>query len=132
MCIRDRIDIGGNGVLIIEGLHGLNPQVHSGIDGELLHKVYVSPHSNFAMPGRTVLTKRDVRFIRRLVRDFWSRGSSVENTFNMWEEVCRCEDKFIRPLAVNADSTIDTTYAYEPAIIKKQAMTCLLYTSRCV
>ena len=121
----EEVSVGKNGVLIIEGIHALNPVVYRGVDPLLLHRIYVSPHSGFAVPGKTVLTKRELRFIRRLVRDSWARGSSAENTFRMWREVCRCEDRYIRPLASEADITIDTTHAYEPAVLKAQAVSLL-------
>lgn len=118
----EEVCVGKNGVLIIEGIHALNPVTYRGIDPTLLHRIYVSPHSGFAVPGKTVITKRELRFLRRLVRDSWSRGSDAFKTFSVWREVCRGEDRYIRPLASEADITIDTTHAYEPAVLKDQAI----------
>jgi uridine kinase len=87
----------------------------------MIFKIYVSPHSGFVYNDRELLSKREARFIRRLVRDYRKRGSSAENTFFMWDEVCDSEDKFIRPLAAMADLKIDTIHAYEPCILKEQA-----------
>lgn len=114
-----------DGVLIVEGIHALNPAISRGVDPSLLHRIYVSPHSGFALPSKTVLPKRELRFLRRMVRDSWARGSSAENTFLMWREVCRCEDRLIRPLASSADITVDTTHAYEPAILREQSVSLL-------
>lgn len=119
------LDLGNEGVLIVEGIHGLNPLLFQEIDPNLVHKVYVSPHSGFALNQHAVITKRELRFLRRMVRDSWSRGNDCEKTFSLWGQVCEAEDKYIRPLGASADSSIDTTHAYEPLVIKNSALVLL-------
>lgn len=116
------LDIGKEGVLIVEGLHALNPLLSENLDASVVHKIYVSPHSGFWLNNHDVITKRELRFLRRMVRDSWSRGSDPTRTFSMWDDVCRGEDEFIRPLGREADSTIDTTHAYEPLVLKEPAL----------
>ena len=119
------INIGNDGVVIFEGIHALNPKINKGIDENLILKIYVSPHSDFVINGTSVLSKREVRFIRRLIRDSWSRNSSSENTFNMWPSVCEGEDELIRPFAEFADLYINTTHSYEPFLMKNKAISLL-------
>jgi len=119
------LDIGKTGVIIAEGIHALNPIVSDMLPKEKIYKIYVSPHSNFIQGEKSILTKRETRFLRRMVRDHWARGSSPENTFEMWQKVCEGEDKYIRPLQDTADFKINTTHAYEINIIKDLAMVLL-------
>lgn len=116
------LDIGTDGVLILEGIHGLNPVISDGIDPSLIHKVYVSPHSGFSDGKNTVLSKFDIRFIRRMLRDSWSRGTNPEGTFAVWDDVRKSEDLYIRPLGATADNTVDTTHAYEPMAFRQRAI----------
>lgn len=116
------LDLGADGVLILEGIHGLNPIISDGIDSSLIHKVYVSPHSGFCDGKNTVLSKFDLRFLRRMIRDSWSRGINAEGTFAVWDDVRKSEDLYIRPLGATADNTVDTTHAYEPMAFKHHAL----------
>lgn len=119
------VDIGSDGVVVFEGIHALNPKIISGLNPEMILKVYVSPHSDFTMNGELILTKREVRFLRRLVRDSWARNTDPETTMNMWPIVCEGEDKLIRPYAENAEMYINTTHAYEPFLLKDKAISLL-------
>jgi uridine kinase len=119
------VDIGSDGIVIFEGIHALNPKIISGLDPEMVLKVYVSPHSDFILNGVRVLTKREVRFIRRLIRDSWARNTDPEATMSMWPTVCEGEDKLIRPFAEYADIYINTTHAYEPFLLKNNAISLL-------
>lgn len=115
------IDIGSDGIVIFEGIHALNPQINSGMDKHATLTIYVSPHSDFAIDDDQILSKREMRFIRRLVRDSWSRNSTPQITMDMWPVVCESEDIFIRPFASVADVRINTTHSYEPFLLKKSA-----------
>lgn len=118
---QKQIDVNGDGILIVEGIHALNPLIHHDLDPNMVFKVYISPHSGFVYNDEELLSRSDVRFIRRLVRDNSHRGSSAENTFYMWKEVSKGEDKFIKPFAAIADFKIESTHAYEPCMFKEKA-----------
>lgn len=119
------IDVGAEGIVIFEGIHALNPKINKGIAKEEILEIYVSPHSNFVLDRSTILSKREARFIRRLVRDSWARNTVPKDTLNMWPLVCEGEDTLIRPFASLADIRIDTTHSYEPFLLKDKAISLL-------
>ena len=114
------ITAGENDIIIVEGLHAINPELTSGIeafDGKGFYKLFVNPDSQiYKEDGTTALKRRSLRMIRRMIRDYYFRGSSIENTLNMWEGVYREEIKNILPFKESADTVVDTTHFYEPCI----------------
>lgn len=115
------IDSGKDGILILEGLHAINPLVFSGLYEDSYYRIYVSPHSGF-VGENSILERKELRFLRRLVRDFYTRSSSAERTFEMWSDVCSCEDVYVRPLGKTADRILDTTHPYEICVLKETAI----------
>lgn len=113
-------------VIIVEGLHALNPVITEGLDESHLYRVYISVSSRVTGDdGRIILNKRNLRLIRRMVRDFRHRNSSVENTLFMWQGVLKGEDKFLFPYESYADMKINSFHAYEPCMFRDEAL-CLL------
>ena len=119
------IDVGSDGIVIFEGIHALNPKINKGINKDDILEIYVSPHSGFMINDEDILTKREARFIRRLVRDSWSRNTAPEKTMAMWPVVCEGEDTLIRPFSGLADIRINTTHSYEPFLMKNKAISLL-------
>lgn len=124
------VKAGHGSVLIVEGIHALNPKItegctrtRSGKGGFL--RLYISPNSDYEDAGRVVLTSREVRLIRRLVRDHFYRGSSVENTMKMWSGVVRSEIVNIVPYESAADIVVDSMILYEPAVWMRYLSTVL-------
>ena len=113
----EKLEIKKNGILIIEGIHALNPIVIDNSDA--IYRVYVCLNSNFCIDEKIVLPARKLRRIRRTIRDFYTRGMSIEQTVKIWQNVCDGEDKFIKPFKTNADFLIDSTHNCEPLIYKK-------------
>ena len=111
---------GENDIIIVEGLHAINPELTNGIDafgGKGFYKLFVNPDSQiYKEDGTKALKRRTLRMMRRMIRDYFFRGSSLENTLNMWEGVCREEIKTIIPFKYSADTVVDTTHFYEPCI----------------
>ena len=106
-------------LIILEGLHGLNPLLTDGIEtqGRGFLKIYVNPMSQIVSEsGKPVLRRRSLRLMRRMIRDYQFRGSSPENTLRMWDGVCREEIKTIADYCARADFILDTTHFYEPCI----------------
>ncbi len=118
----EKIVVGEDGIVIFEGIHALNERIMGHADEEFRFGIYVSPHSGFTKNGDLFMTKRDMRFIRRFVRDSWARGTDPEGTYAMWGMVCEGEDKYIRPCAKYADIHINSTHAYEPGLIANDAI----------
>ena len=118
----NEIILGKEDVVIIEGLHALNPVITDKIQGKLL-KIYINVSSRiYDEKGDIVLNKRNLRFIRRMVRDYKFRDSSVENTCRLWKNVTKGEDEYLFPYRDNADIKADTIHLYEPCVLKHQAL----------
>lgn len=110
------VKAGHGSVLIVEGIHALNPKITEGCVKGGFMRLYISPNSDYEDAGRVILTSREVRLIRRLVRDHFYRGSSVENTMTMWSGVVRSEIVNIVPYESAADIVVDSMILYEPAV----------------
>ena len=109
-------------VIIVEGLHALNPLITKNLPQEMLYRIYISVSSRiYDKDGNIILNKRNLRFIRRMVRDFNFRGNSVEETFKMWITVRYGEDAYLFPYRDNADVRINTIHLYETCILKNEA-----------
>ena len=85
-------------------------------------KLYVSVSSRIYKDGRVLMTKRDMRFIRRMIRDYHFRDSSVEHTFYLWKGVRMGEDRYLFPFSKRADIKIDSIHPYEVCIFKDIAI----------
>ncbi len=119
----DPITLGKDDVLIVEGIHALNPVITDSLPNESLMKLYVSVSSRIAdEDGDVLMSKRDLRFVRRLVRDYHHRASSVERTYDLWGSVQRGEDKYIFPYSHLAAEKIDSLHAYEPCVFRSLAV----------
>ena len=107
-------------VIIVEGLHGLNPVLlPKGLDPSLIFKVYVSPLLPLNLDNHYRIPTSYLRLLRRTVRDYETRGSSVQRTLSMWDSVRRGEEKWIFPFQENADVIFNSSTLYELAVIKK-------------
>ena len=105
--------------IIIEGLHALNPLFMKGLPKQSFYKVYVAVASNFTNGDSVVIDAREIRFMRRLLRDYYKRGTSVTSTVELWRKVCLGEAKFILPYRAEADYILNTTHLYEPLLYDK-------------
>ena len=120
------IELCDNDVIIVEGLHALNPVITDDLSDENLYKIYVSVSSRvYDKNGGVLLSKRDLRFIRRMVRDYKFRSSAVENTFELWHSVTRGEDKYLFPFESRADVKINSFHPCEPCIFAEKAINLL-------
>ena len=118
----NELTLGKDDVVIIEGLHALNPIITEKIHGELL-KIYINVSSRiYDENGSVLLNKRNLRFIRRMVRDYKFRDSTVENTCKLWKNVTKGEEEYLFPYRDNADIKADTIHFYEPCVLKHQAL----------
>ncbi len=118
----NEITLGEKDIVIIEGLHALNPVITEKIQGKLL-KIYINVSSRiYDEKGNIILNKRNMRFIRRMVRDYKFRNSTVENTCKLWRNVTMGEDKYLFPYRHLADIKVNTIHLYETCVLKQQAL----------
>lgn len=109
-----------NSVIIVEGLHGLNPVLlPKGLDPSLIFRVYVSPLLPLNLDYHNRIPTSYLRLLRRIVRDFETRGASVQKTLSMWDSVRRGEERWIFPYQENADVIFNSSTLYELAVLKK-------------
>ena len=108
-------------VLIIEGIHGLNPELTISIPEENKYKVYVSALTTLSLSPRNWLSTSDTRLLRRCIRDHKYRNYPAENTILRWPSVQRGEKKWIFPYQENADAMFNSSLLFEISAIKKQA-----------
>ena len=107
-------------VIIVEGLHALNPVLlPENLEENLIFKLYVSPLIPLNLDDHNRIPSSLLRLLRRTVRDYETRGSSVENTMAMWDSVRRGEKRWIFPYQENADMIFNSSTLYELAVLKK-------------
>ena len=107
-------------VIIVEGLHGLNPaMLPEGVDPNLIFRLYVSPLLPLNLDDHNRIPTSYLRLLRRIVRDYETRGASVQHTLSMWDSVQRGERKWIFPYQENADVIFNSSTLYELAVLKK-------------
>ena len=117
------IAIKNNDVVIVEGIHALNPIITRGLDENHIYKVYISVSSRITDDdGNVVFSKRNLRLIRRMIRDYHYRNTSVEKTFSQWSEVLKGEEKYIFPFEKNARFRIDSFHPYESCLFRNEAV----------
>lgn len=113
--------VGEHEIVLIEGIHALNDELLAHLPQDRICKVYLALRTNYQGEGY-LLKKREVRFLRRLVRDHKFRGASPEMTFGMWPGVCQGEEAYIKPFVGHADIILDASFEYEPAVMRAYAL----------
>lgn len=108
-------------ILIIEGIHGMNPILTNSIDREGLFKIYISALTQINLDDHNRISTTDNRILRRIVRDHRTRGTDAETTLNMWPSVHRGEDRYIFPYQSNADMMINSALDYELGVLATYA-----------
>ena len=111
-----------NEVVILEGIHALNPEISLGLDESKIYKVYVHCNTDFYYENKLFLQARELRLLRRIMRDERERHVPIEETLAVWKNVCEGEDKNIRPFKKNADYLLNSTLFYEPLLYKNELL----------
>ena len=115
-----RLQLHADSVIIVEGLHGLNPvMLPENVEPNLVFRLYVSPLLPLNLDNHNRIPTSYLRLLRRTVRDYETRGSSVQRTLSMWESVQRGEKRWIFPYQEHADVIFNSSTLYELAVIKK-------------
>lgn len=120
------LTLGENDILILEGIHGLNPDLLPGISDKEVYKLYVSALTTLSLDQHNWLSTSDNRMLRRMVRDLKYRGISAERTILQWEHVRLGEEKWIFPYQEHADMVFNTAMMYEFAALRPQAEQALM------
>jgi len=120
--VGQKIKLPKNGILIIEGIHGLNEMLTSSIPMDNKFKIYISALTQLNVDNHNRIATTDVRIIRRIVRDYLSRGYGSEDTLKMWPSIKRGEEKNIFVFQENADVMFNSTLVYELCVLKQYAL----------
>lgn len=106
-----------NGIVIVEGIHALNPLLTDVLPPGSVYKIYAGLREEYSYGGQRYLPTRDIRLARRLVRDSKHRAHSLEKTTSMWPMVCAGEDQYIKSFKSYADLLLDTSFSYEICVL---------------
>ncbi len=117
-----RMTMRPNDVLVVEGIHALNPELTAQINDALKYRVYASALTTILLDEHNYIPTTDNRLLRRIIRDFKQRGCSASDTIKRWPSVRAGENKWIFPYQENADTMFNTAMIYELAAIKTQAV----------
>ena len=110
-----------NSILLLEGIHGLNPELTDNLPPERIFRVYVSALTTISLDGHNWIPTTDNRLLRRIVRDYQFRGYSAKQTISMWPKVRLGEEKWIFPYQENADEMFNSAMIYEFAALRHHA-----------
>ena len=116
-----RLKMNDNNVLVVEGIHALNPELTAQIPNEQIFRVYASALTTILLDNHNYIPTTDNRLLRRIIRDYKYRGVSAQETIHRWPSVRAGENKWIFPFQENADAMLNTAMLYELAVLKTQA-----------
>ena len=117
----NKLKMNDNNVLVVEGIHALNPELTAHTPQEQIFRVYASALTTILLDNHNYIPTTDNRLLRRIIRDYKYRGVSAQETIHRWPSVRAGENKWIFPFQENADAMLNTAMLYELAVIKTQA-----------
>lgn len=115
---RDKLTLQSDDIIVIEGIHALDPKILTNIPRENKFKIYISPLTELNMDNQNRISTTDNRLLRRIIRDNRTRGYDVEHTLRSWASVREGEEKYIFPYKDEADYTINSALIYEIGVLK--------------
>lgn len=116
---QKNISMTSNTIILVEGIHGLNPIISEGIDEKYIYRIFASALTHIAIDRHNPIKSSDNRILRRMLRDSWSRGYPAIETIRRWGSVRRGEEKNIFPYQENADTMFNTALLFELGVIRK-------------
>jgi len=116
-----KLKLGRNTVLLIEGIHALNPKLTSQIDDSLKYKIYTSTLTSISLDDHNWIPTRDNRLLRRIIRDYNKGAFTAQETIAQWPSVCDGEEKWIYPYQENADVMFNSALNIEFAVLRNHA-----------
>lgn len=117
-----RLQLKQNEILVVEGIHALNPELTAHIPEQLKYRVYASALTTILLDTHNYIPTTDNRLLRRIIRDYKYRGVSARETIHRWPSVRAGENKWIFPYQENADDMFNTAMLFELAVIREQAI----------
>ena len=127
----DYLRIDNNKVIILEGIHALNPELTPHIPAENKYKIYVSALTTIMLDNHNYIPTTDNRLLRRIIRDYNYRGYSAEETIRRWPSVRAGEEKWIFPYQENADAMFNSALLFELSVLKNHAEPILNQVPQC-
>ena len=116
-----RLKLGSDTVLIIEGIHALNPLLTQKIDDTLKYKIYISALTSISLDDHNWIPVRDNRLLRRIIRDYNKGAYTARQTIAQWKNVCEAEDRWIFPFQETADAMFNSALNIEFAVLRTHA-----------
>ena len=116
-----KLKLKGNEVLILEGIHALNPELTAQIPNEQIFRVYASALTTILLDNHNYIPTTDNRLLRRIIRDHKYRGVNALGSIRRWASVRKGENRWIFPYQENADAIFNSAMLFELAVIKQQA-----------
>jgi uridine kinase len=116
-----KLSLPDNAVLVIEGIHALNPELTAQVPPEYIYRVYASALTTLLIDNHNYVPTTDNRLLRRIIRDHKYRNVSTVDTIRRWPSVRKGENRWIFPFQENADAMFNTAMLFELAVIKAQA-----------
>ena len=116
-----KLKLNDDDILVVEGIHALNPELMEGVPQEQIYRVYASALTTLLLDNHNYIPTTDNRLLRRIIRDHKYRGVSAQETIRRWPSVRRGENKWIFPYQENADAMFNSAMLFELAVIKSQA-----------
>lgn len=118
-----KIDLSGRGIAIVEGLHALNPLITDLVPSKNIFKAYISVNRGIVNEdGSRLLSSRQIRLARRVLRDRTFRGTPVNETLSLWQGVVEGEEKYLYCFKETADVQIKTLHIYEPCLYRNEIL----------
>ena len=117
----NRIKLSDRSILLIEGIHGLNPELTANVEQRLKFLIYVSALTTISIDDHNWIPTTDNRLLRRIIRDAKYRGVSPQDTIRRWPSVRRGEEKWIFPFQEDADATFNSSLLFELGVMKDRA-----------
>ncbi len=117
----DHMKLGENDILVIEGIHGLNDRLIGSLPRECVYRIYISALTTLNIDEHNHISTTDGRLIRRMVRDYMTRGTNAQETIQRWPSVRAGEMKYIFPNQENADCVFNSALIYELSVLKVYA-----------
>ena len=116
-----RLRLSGDTVLIIEGIHALNPLLTKGINDSLKYKIYISALTSISLDDHNWIPVRDNRLLRRIIRDYNKGAFTAQQTISQWKNVCEAEEQWIFPYQETADVMFNSALNIEFAVLRIHA-----------
>ncbi len=116
-----KLRLSGDSVLIIEGIHALNPLLTKGVDDRLKYKIYISALTSISLDDHNWVPTQDNRLLRRIIRDYNKGAYTARETISQWKSVCEAEDQWIFPFQETADVMFNSALNIEFAVLRTHA-----------